>query len=66
MKSKLFWTCKHLQQKIHDLRFTTKCWWLSQNIDFLEWLGQFDALRSGRGSERVRAQESGRYPMPSM
>jgi len=37
VETKLFWTIQHLKQKAQDLRFTAKCWWLSQHIDFFVW-----------------------------
>ena len=44
MKAKLYWTIQHLKGSIHDLRFAATCWWLSQQVDFLEWRWQFNAL----------------------
>ncbi len=42
MKAKIFWTIQHLKRSARDLRFTAKCWWLSQHVDFLEWRWRVD------------------------
>lgn len=42
MKANLYWTIQHLKRGMHDIRFAAKCWWLSQQIEFLTWRIQVD------------------------
>ncbi|WP_455243971.1 hypothetical protein [Petrachloros mirabilis] len=44
MKAKAYWAVRHIRQRAWDFRFATTCWWLSQRVDFLEWLWRLDAL----------------------
>lgn len=63
MKAKLFWAIEHAKRGIHDLRFATTCWRLSQQVDFLEWRSRFDALMPKPASvpTPVPVRQGGRY-----
>ncbi len=43
MKTAIYWTVQHIHDAAHDLRFRAKCWWLSQQVDFLEWRWHLEA-----------------------
>ena len=46
MKTTIYWTMQHSRRAAHELRFRATCWWLSQQVEFLEWrlrLGSTDA-----------------------
>lgn len=63
MKAKLFWAIEHAKRGIHDLRFATTCWWLSQQVDFLEWRARLDALMPKQQPvpAPVPVRQGGRY-----
>jgi hypothetical protein len=44
MKSQLYWALQHLKGGTQDLRFAVRCWWLTQQIGFLEWQWKVDAV----------------------
>jgi len=44
MKSAIYWTIQHSRHAAHELRFRATCWWLSQQVEFLEWRLRLDAL----------------------
>lgn len=35
MRTTIYWTLQHLGQAVDEMRFRCSCWWLSQQIDFL-------------------------------
>ena len=37
MKTTIYWTVEHSRHAIHEFRFRATCWWLSQQVEFLEW-----------------------------
>ncbi|TKB92556.1 MAG: hypothetical protein E8D41_07045 [Nitrospira sp.] len=37
MKTILYWTIQHSRQAVHEFRLRTTYWWLSQQVEFLEW-----------------------------
>lgn len=59
MKSRVFWIIQHLKGFAQDLRFTAKCWWLSQHVDFLEWRWRVDGLLPSSRPAMVPIQRSG-------
>lgn len=44
MKATIYWTIRHLGRARQELAFRATCWWLSQQVDFLEWRLQIEAL----------------------
>lgn len=44
MKATIYWTIQHLHRTRQELGFRAACWWLSQQVDFLEWRLQVEAL----------------------
>ncbi len=67
MKAKFYWALQHLTSGMHELRFAASCWWLSQQVDFLEWRWKLDALMPHPQPipAPVRAEQRGRYAMHS-
>jgi hypothetical protein len=61
MKAKLYWLGQHLKQEIHDLRFSAKCRWLSQHVEFLEWRWRVDGLLPSSRPAMVPVQRRGRH-----
>jgi hypothetical protein len=37
MKPTIYWTMQHSRRALHELRFRATCWWLSQQVEFLDW-----------------------------
>ena len=37
MKTTIYWTMQHSLRALHECRFRATCWWLSQQVEFLEW-----------------------------
>lgn len=44
MKTTVYWTIQHSRRTAHELRFRATCWWLSQQVEFLEWRLRLEAL----------------------
>lgn len=68
MKTKLFWTIRHLEQTARSLRFTARCWWLSQQIDFFEWRMMVHVALPQPVAQPapVAAPQGGRYAVQSL
>ena len=37
MQTRIYWIFKHSRRALHEFHFRTACWWLSQQVEFLEW-----------------------------
>jgi hypothetical protein len=44
MKTTIYWAMQHGRRAVHEFRFRATCWWLSQQVEFLEWRMQREAL----------------------
>ncbi|MBA5868703.1 MAG: hypothetical protein GDA68_01665 [Nitrospira sp. CR2.1] len=66
MKTTLTWTIRHLKQHARHLRFTARCWWLSQQIDFCEWRMTVNAGLAEPRSRPVPAPQGGRHAVQSL
>ena len=44
MKTTIYWTMQHSLRALHECRFRATCWWLSQQVEFLEWRLKLDAV----------------------
>ena len=68
MKTKYFWTIRHLKQAERNLRFSARCWWLSQQIDFFEWRMTVTGTFPQPVAEPVpmAAPQGGRYAVQSL
>ena len=45
MKTTIYWTMQHSRRAVHEFRFRATCWWLSQQVEFLEWRLRLNGLR---------------------
>jgi hypothetical protein len=68
MKTTFYWTIQHLKQGARNLRFTARCWWLSQQIDFCEWRMTVNVMRSQPFGQPMpeAAPQGGRYAVQSL
>ena len=46
MKTTIYWTMQHSRRAAHEFRFRATCWWLSQQVEFLEWRLRHALLRN--------------------
>lgn len=37
MRTTIYWTVLHIRQAAREMRFRVSCWWLGQQVDFLDW-----------------------------
>jgi hypothetical protein len=37
MKTTIYWSLQHVRLAAHEIRFRAACWWLSQQVEFLDW-----------------------------
>ena len=44
MNATIYWTGRRLQRAVHEARFSTKLWWLNQQVRFLDWRMRLDAF----------------------
>jgi hypothetical protein len=44
MKTTIYWALHHSRRAVHEFRFRATCWWLSQQVEFLEWRLRLEAL----------------------
>ena len=44
MKTTIYWTIQHSRAAMHEFRFRATCWWLSQQVEFLEWRLRLEAV----------------------
>jgi hypothetical protein len=68
MKSTIYWTVQHIRRATYDLRFQARCWWLSQQVEFLGWRLRLDVLMPPAQSDPVptSAGQESRYAAHSM
>jgi hypothetical protein len=44
MKTIIYWTIQHSRQAVHEFHLRTTYWWLSQQVEFLEWRMRWEVL----------------------
>jgi len=68
MKTTIYWTMQHSRLAVHEFRFRATCWWLSQQVEFLEWRLRLEALMPFVPSDPVPTSEGqgGQYAVHSM
>ena len=68
MKTTIYWAIQHSRRAVHDLRFRATCWWLSQQVDFLEWRLRLDTLKPPVPSDPtpMAVGRGGSYALPSV
>jgi hypothetical protein len=61
MTTTMYWTLQHIRQAARELRFRASCWWLGQQVEFLDWRLRLDAtvlsVRSLQALSSVRGAE---------
>lgn len=68
MKTTIYWTMQHSLRALHECRFRATCWWLSQQVEFLEWRLKLDAVipPAPSTSAPTPVGPGARYVVPSM
>jgi len=68
MKSTIYWTMQHSRRAVHEFRFRATCWWLSQQVEFLEWwLRQESAMPSVQSNPKATSVgQRGHYAVHPM
>jgi hypothetical protein len=68
MKTTIYWTIQHSCRAAHELRFRATCWWLSQQVEFLEWRLRLEALMPPAQSDPAptSAGQGGQHAVHSM
>lgn len=41
MGTTIYWAIRHMQQAKQDWHLRGKCWWLCQQVEFVEWQLQY-------------------------
>lgn len=44
MKTTIYWTVQHSRRAVYEFHFRATCWWLSQQVEFLEWRMRREAV----------------------
>jgi hypothetical protein len=44
MNTAIYWAMLHSYRAVDELRFRAACWWLSQQVEFLEWQLRLEVL----------------------
>ena len=68
MKAHIYWTIQHMKRGVHDFRFGATCWWLSQQVEFLEWRLRLESMLPQSEPTPVphKAQQGGSYAVRTM
>ena len=68
MKTMIYWTVEHSRHAVHEFRFRATCWWLSQQVEFLEWRLRLEGLMPAAQSDPMPTSvgQGGPYAVHSM
>ena len=44
MKTTIYWAMQHSRFAVNEFRFRATCWWLNQQVEFLEWRLRREAM----------------------
>ncbi len=63
MKTAIYWAVQHSDRALHEFRFRATCWWLSQQVEFLEWQMRLETLIPPVQSDPTQSpvERGGRY-----
>jgi hypothetical protein len=63
MKTTIYWAVQHSSRALHEFRFRATCWWLSQQVEFLEWQMRLETLMPSVQSDSMPSpvERGGRY-----
>jgi hypothetical protein len=43
MKTTIYWAIQHSRCAVNEFRFRAACWWINQQVEFLEWRLRLEA-----------------------
>ena len=68
MKTTIYWTMQHSRRAMHEFRFRATCWWLSQQVEFLDWRWRLVSVMPSAQSDPAPTSvgEGGRYAVHSL
>jgi hypothetical protein len=68
MKTTIYWAMQHSRCAVHDFGFCATCWWLSQQVEFLEWRLKLHAVMPSApfNSAPTPGGQGSRYDVHSM
>ena len=44
MKTTIYWAMQHSRYAVNEFCFRVTCWWLNQQVEFLEWRLRWEAM----------------------
>jgi hypothetical protein len=50
MKTTIYWAMQHSRYAVNEFRFRATCWWLNQQVEFLEWRLRLEVTMSSAQS----------------
>jgi hypothetical protein len=50
MRTVIYWTVRHVRGAVRQRRFRLRCWWLSRQVDFLDWRLRLEPVLSSASS----------------
>lgn len=68
MKTMIYWAMQHSRSAVNEFRFRATCWWLNQQVEFLEWRLRREAMMPPAQSVPAPTSvgQGGWYAMHSM
>ena len=68
MKTTIYWSLQHIRQAAHEIRFRAACWWLSQQVEFLDWRLRLESSMSSMQTHPMASSVRRReyYSVPSL
>jgi len=48
MRTWFYWRIQHTDQAVSVMRFHAACWWLSRQVEFLQWRLHLDSAMASR------------------
>ena len=68
MKTTIYWAIRHWCSAVHEFRIRAACWWLDQQVEFLDWRMRLESVMSPEPSTPapVSAGQEGQYAVRSM
>ena len=50
MTTTIYWMLEHIRQGVREMRFRAACWWLSQQVELLDWRLRLESTMSSMQS----------------
>jgi len=70
MGTRIYWMMHHNRRAWHELYFRITCWWLSQQVEFLEWRLRIETavppMPSTATAVSASVGQGGRYAVPQV